>query len=304
MTNEVNIGMTKNQIDIFEASDVLTRKASGVNLPLLYPNAVQDDYIPQINVGGSHLANSPSFGTADAPFHNFNTTIDYSDNLTKVWGKHTIKTGIYLQRSRKDQTSFSDNNGSYNWGDTTANPFDTGYGYSNMLYGVYQTMDQSSAYINGLYRYWNIEGYVEDTWKVTPRLTFDYGLRISWYQPQYDSGLQASTFVPSDWSASQAPRLYAPAFNPATGARSAYDSVTNTYLPAYDIGLEVPNSGNPFNGICQAGKCVNKYLQNDPGAQYGPRFFGRGLSPVTRQRRPVPRSPSAAPRKGGTCACN
>jgi len=271
MTNEVNIGMTKNQIDIFESSDVLTRKASGVALPLLYPSAVQDDYIPQINVGGSHLANSPSFGTADAPFHNYNTTIDISDNLTKVWGKHTIKTGLYMQRSRKNQTSFSDNNGSYNWGDTTSNPLDTGYGYSNMLYGVYQTMDQSSAFINGLYRYWNIEGYVQDTWKITPRVTLDYGMRISWYQPQYDASKQASTFVLADYNPAQAPRLYYPAFNSA-GARSAYDPVTNTYLPAYDIGLEVPNSGNPFDGICQAGTCISKYLQADPGAQFGPRF--------------------------------
>jgi hypothetical protein len=272
MTNELNIGMTKNQIDIFESGNVLTRTTSGVALPLLYPNAVQDDYIPQIAVNGSHLANQPSFGTADAPFHNYNTTIDYSDNLTKSWGKHTLKGGVYLQRSRKNQTSFSDNNGSYNWGDTTSNPLDTGYGYSNMLFGVYQTMDQSSAYINGLYRCWNIEGYVQDTWKVTPRVTFDYGMRISWYQPQYDSGLQASTFIPSDWNAAQAPRLYAPAFNPANGIRSAYDSVTNTYLPAYDIGLEVPGTGNPFNGICQAAKCVSKYLQQDPGPQWGPRF--------------------------------
>ncbi|HVW83274.1 MAG TPA: carboxypeptidase-like regulatory domain-containing protein, partial [Bryobacteraceae bacterium] len=166
MTDEFNMGMTKNQIDIFESGKTLTRTASGVTLPLLYPNAVQDDYIPQINVGGTHLANSPSFGTADAPFHNFNTTIDISNNLTKVWGTHTIKAGVYLQRSRKNQTSFSDNNGSYNWGDTTNNPLDTGYGYSNMLFGVFQTMDQSSAYINGLYRYWNIEEYVQDTWKI------------------------------------------------------------------------------------------------------------------------------------------
>jgi hypothetical protein len=270
MTDEFNMGMTKNTINIFETGNTLTRTASGVTLPLLYPGAVQDDYVPQINVGGSHLANSPSFGTADAPFVNYNTTIDISNNLTKVWGKHTIKAGVYLQRSRKNQTSFSDNNGSYNWGDTTNNPLDTGYGYSNMLYGVYQTFDQSSAYINGLYRYWNIEQYVQDTWKITPRLTFDYGLRGSWYQPQYDAGLQASTFVLSDWNPAQAPRLYAPAT--INGVRSAYDASTNTVLPAYDIGLEVPGSGNPFNGICQAAKCVNKYLTKNRGEQWGPRF--------------------------------
>jgi hypothetical protein len=270
MTDEFNMGMTKNTINIFEQGNTLTRTASGVTLPLLYPSAVQDDYIPQINVAGTHLANSPSFGTADAPFVNYNTTIDISNNLTKVWGSHTIKAGVYLQRSRKNQTSFSDNNGSYNWGDTTSNPYDTGYGYSNMLYGVYNTFDQSSAYINGLYRYWNIEEYVQDTWKVSSRLTFDYGIRGSWYQPQYDAGLQASTFVLANWNPAKTPRLYVPAT--INGVRSAYDAQTNQVLPAYDIGLEVPHTGDPFNGICQADKCINKYLTKNRGNQWGPRF--------------------------------
>jgi Carboxypeptidase regulatory-like domain/TonB-dependent Receptor Plug Domain len=273
MTNELNIGMTKNTINIFETGNVLTRAASGVALPLLYPNAVQDDYVPQIGVNGSHLANGPSFGTADAPFVNYNTTIDISNNLTKVWGKHTIKAGIYIQRSRKNQTSFNDNNGNYNWGDTTANPIDTGYGYSNMMYGVYQTFDQASGYINGQYRYWNIEEFIQDTWKLTPRLTFDYGMRASWYQPQYDASLQASTFVLANYNPAKAPKLFQPAINPANGQRSAYNPLDGTYYPVYDIGLEIPGSGDPFNGICQAGKGgCNQYLQKNRGPQWGPRF--------------------------------
>ncbi len=98
-----------------------------------------------------------------------------------------------------------------------------------------------------MYRYWNIEGFIEDTWKITPRLTLDYGLRVSWYQPQYDSSLQASTFVLSAWDPAKAPRLYVPTL--VSGKRMAYDAATNTTLPAYDIGLEVPGSGDPFNGI-------------------------------------------------------
>ncbi len=269
-TNEVNVGFTKNSIDITEQGTVLRRTTSGINLPLLYPSALQDDYIPQATFNGTHLSNSPTFVTNDAPFHNHNTSIDYSDNLTKVWGKHTTKVGLYMQRSRKDQTSFGDNNGNYNFGDTTSNPYDTGYGYSNAILGVYQTADQASGYINGLYRYWNIEGYVQDTWKITTRVTFDYGLRISWYQPQYDSSQQASTFVLSAWNPAKAPRLYAPAL--INGTRVAYDATTGQSLPAYDIGLEVPNTGDPFNGVIQAGKGISKYLQQDRGPQWGPRF--------------------------------
>lgn len=270
MTNEANWGFTKNNINIFESGNVLRRKTSGVTLPLLYPNAVQDDYIPNATFNGSHLANSPTFVSNDAPFVNYNTSIDISDNLTKIWHAHTIKTGLFMQRSRKDQTSFSDNNGSYNFGDSPSNPLDTGYGYSNALLGVFQTMDQSSAYINGMYRYWNIEGFVQDTWKITPRLTLDYGLRVSWYQPQFDASNQASTFVLGKWDPAKAPRLYQPAI--IKGVRSAFDPITGQVLPGYDIGLEVPGTGDPFNGVVQSGKGINKYLQNNPGPQWGPRF--------------------------------
>ena len=40
MTDELNIGMTKNSINIYETGNTLTSTGSGVNLPLLYPNAV------------------------------------------------------------------------------------------------------------------------------------------------------------------------------------------------------------------------------------------------------------------------
>jgi hypothetical protein len=272
-TNEFNWGFTHNSILIDEAGTVLRRKTSGINLPLLYPNANQEDYIPAITFNGSRITASPTLGTGNAPFVNYNTTIDISDNLTKVWEKHTIKAGIYLQRSRKDQTSFGNANGSYNFGDNSANPYDTGFGYSNALLGVYNTFSQASNYINGMYRYWNEEQFVQDTWKVTPRVTLDYGVRAAWYQPQYDSSLQASTFIPSLFKTTDIPRLYLPAITPGTtNGRSAWDSVTNTYSPSFNIGLEVPGTGQPFQAICQAGTCVDKYLFPSKGLQWGPRF--------------------------------
>ena len=276
MTNEFNWGFTHNSLLIDEVGNVLTRSTSGINLPVLYPNAVQKDYIPAMTFNGTRIANSPNLGTNNAPFVNYNTTIDISDNLTKVWGAHTLKAGIYLQRSRKDQTSFGDANGNYNFGDNPSNPYDTGFGYSNALLGVFNTFSQASNYINGLYRYWNIEQFVQDTWKVTPRLTLDYGLRVAWYQPQYDSSLQASTFIPSLWDPAKAPRLYQPAINPSNGQRAAFDPVANLYLPSFDVGLEIPGTGVPFQGICQAGTCVNKYLFENRGPQWDPALASRG----------------------------
>ena len=271
MTNEFNIGVSDNSILIAQTGTALTRAASGVNLPLLYNNAVQNDYIPVVAFGGSRLANGPGWGSSDAPFINYNTTIDITDSIAKVWKQHTIKAGMYLQRSRKNQTSFGAFDGSYNLGDNSANPYDTGFGFSNAALGTYNSFSQAANFINGQYRYWNVEFYVQDTWKIASRLTLDYGLRVAYYQPQYDQSKQASTFVLSQWKGSQAPRMYLPQL--VNGKRSAVDPVTGQVLPAADIGYIVPGSGSVANGICQAGQCgLSEYLQPAPPPQIGPRL--------------------------------
>ena len=154
---------------------------------------------------------------------------------------------------------------------------DTGFGYANAAIGVFQSFNQASAYPTGQYRYTNLEFYVQDTWKVKPRLTLDYGLRFYYIQPQYDKALQTSTFLPQLFDRSKAPRLYRPILgtDPVTGAtnvRVAFDPVTGKILPGTEIGKIVPGSGDLLNGIAKAGDKINKYLQNSPGILFAPRF--------------------------------
>ncbi len=268
-TNEFNVGITNNSINIDATTDALTRSKTGVNLPLLYPDAVQKDYVPNFTYNGTRIANSPVFGTGNAPFVNYNTTIDITDTFSKVKGQHVLKTGIFMQRSRKDQTSFANNNGNYDFGDSASNPYDTGYGLANLAVGVYRTFSQANSYINGQYRYWNIEGYVQDTWKIHRRLTLDYGIRVAWYQPQYDASLQASGFRTDLFDASKASRLFLPGKD-ASGTRVAMDSITGTILPAAAIGQIVPNTGSITNGIL-LGK-TDRYLMANPKPTLGPRL--------------------------------
>ena len=53
-------------------------------------------------------------------------------NLAKVWNQHTFKAGIYIQRSRKDQASFANANGSYDFSDDASNPLDSAYRKSHL----------------------------------------------------------------------------------------------------------------------------------------------------------------------------
>ena len=205
---EATFGTGHNSIFIHDADGTWNRTSLGLTgLPLLYPDAVEDDYPPQFQLGG-RFGTSPNIGSNNAPFYNFNTTYDFLANLTKVWGRHTSKVGFYAQRSLKDQSGFGANNGVINFADTTANPFDTGYAASNAAIGVFQTFSQASVYPIGEYRYWNVEWYAQDNWKASDRLTLDYGMRFYWVQPQHDQAGLTSNFNPAAFSSSQAVRLY------------------------------------------------------------------------------------------------
>ncbi len=270
MTNEATFGIAHNQIDINAVNDGLTRAKTGINIPMLYPNAVQKDYIPRFSYAGTRIGNEQRFGTNNAPFYNYNTTLHWIDNFTKVWNGHVFKAGIALERSRKDQTSFANSNGEINFGDSSSNPLDTGFGFANMALGIYTSFNQAAGYFTGQYRYTNVEWYIQDQWKATRRLTFDYGLRFYWIQPQFDAALLTSTFLPERYDARQAVRLYRPAGTPSNP--SAVDPVTGQTAPATAIGRIVPNSGNLTDGIAQAGKDVSKYLMLNRGVHYSPRF--------------------------------
>jgi len=52
------------------------------------------------------------------------------------------------------------------------NPGDTHGRFSNALLRNYDTLQQSSIVLNGQYRSWNVEWYLQDNWRVTPKLTW------------------------------------------------------------------------------------------------------------------------------------
>ena len=63
--------------------------------------------------------------------------------------------------------------------------------YASALLGDFTSLSQSSSRPIGFFRYTNLEFYVQDTWKVMPRLTLDYGMRFAWFQPQDQARDQA-----------------------------------------------------------------------------------------------------------------
>jgi len=185
---------------------------NGINLPLLFP-VTADQSIPDIGFGG--LANV-SFGGSylgATPWSQKNTTINVNDNLTKVLRSHTLKAGLFYQRSRKDQIAWGNLNGQFSFdvgptgGGTCpggANTCSLGDPIASALLGDFNSFSQSTARPTGKFRYNQLEFYVQDTWKVSSRLTLDYGMRFAWIPPQYDANNQIALFDPAAYKAANA----------------------------------------------------------------------------------------------------
>jgi hypothetical protein len=287
------------------------------NLPLLFPDAsvLNPDYyayqiLTEANVpffDGTRILRAPNFSwgsrvTGPPPninfpgFLNINTTQDVVISLTKVMGRHTLKTGIYNSHSLKRENNVqgaADNFGTLNFQQDTVgtNPFDTSFGFANAAIGSFSSYAQASRYVEGTFIYNNLEGYIQDNWKVGNRLTLDYGVRFVHAQPQHDKLLQSGNFLPDRWTQSDAPLLYvagcANGVYPCAGAnRQAMHPVTRQFLgpnSTLAIGTLVPNSGNLTNGLFQSGQGIEKTTYKFPMLNVGPRF-GMAYDVTGRQR--------------------
>ena len=93
-------------------------------------------------------------------------------------GRHNIKMGVALEHNRKTEPGSADYMGNFNFGHDANNPLSTGNGYANMLLGVFTTYTELTSRVDRDVRHWQNDFYVQDNWRVTPRLTVDVGLRV------------------------------------------------------------------------------------------------------------------------------
>jgi len=286
---EISVGSASNKIDMDTENPALRRSAAGLSaFPLLYQGAVQEDYIPGLlfaiptNFGRVGLS-AGRFLTSFLPLRNEHATYDALANLTKIRGSHSLKVGVYFQHSYKAQSDVATHNSTVYFVDDANNTYDTGFGYANAAIGVFTQYSQASKYAMPEWVYDNFEFYAQDNWKVSKRLTLDYGVRFYYLTPQWDRTLQASTFLPDKFSATNAARLYHPvciSSYPCSGARlrgmdpallgATPPTLANTVESQF-IGRLVYGS-DPSNGAFQAGQGINDTMQSGNAFRVSPRL--------------------------------
>jgi Carboxypeptidase regulatory-like domain len=143
-----------------------------------------------------------------APWQNQLDIYTFRDDLSKVMGKHTLKVGAFIGRNEKDEDNGASSTerptfGSADW-DTTV---PTGNNLANILIpqlapdGVTQGakwgLSESSTNVRNLIQWRDYEFYVGDNWKVTRRLTAEYGVRYSLMYSPYQTNGDFTSFQPS-----------------------------------------------------------------------------------------------------------
>jgi hypothetical protein len=190
-------------------------------------------------------------------FHDFGTgywtprwDVEFTDDLTHVHGRHTFQVGIdetgYKISSRVPSTGSATGAFSFN-GNWTGNkgwpglPQSAGNSFADFLLGTANsaTTNGVGAFSSMIYsRDWG--AYVQDTWRISSKLTINYGLRYEYQSPwQYRDQQQVATFdtthgklvLPQD---SMTPTLPAGA-SPALFAAYPFETTKSIGLPEHYI---------------------------------------------------------------------
>jgi hypothetical protein len=218
---------------------------------------------PLLTDGGTPLGTNPDYGLHSGlgakiegvPFvdvgggfsigNNFNgqlpqigKTFQFSDNFSKIIGNHSLKFGGDVRLQHFDQLLYFDVNGDMSFVSSTSAPVGNDLGFSdaypNYLLGIGNAFFQGSAQ-HELVRSTSLYLFAQDSWKIKPNLTLNYGLRWEMNTPLTDIGKKVQTFRPGQVSTVYPCTL--PTTNPLYVAGSVTDCNTAGITP---VGLVFP----------------------------------------------------------------
>jgi hypothetical protein len=193
----------------------------------------------------------------------------WADNLTWVKGNHTAKFGVDVRRDRFDQTLYYNVSGQLTFNSTTENSIFSSNNYPGYLLGLDDSYTQGSAQRENV-RTTGFYMFAQDSWKINPSLTVNYGLRWELDTPLTDVLHHVQTFRPGQNSTVYPCQLTA-------------TDLTNFNLPAgstcADAGVEPTGLVVPGDKGVQAGLTRTYYKAFAPriGLAYSPSFTNGAL---------------------------
>ncbi|HTV59508.1 MAG TPA: TonB-dependent receptor [Verrucomicrobiae bacterium] len=200
--------------------------------------------------------NNFAIGVPSDTTRQFNNTFQWQDNFTKIIGTHSIKFGGQFHYDQINDRNYYGENGSFTFAGG-----ETGLDFADFMIGAPDSFIQASEQIlDSRTKYAGL--YVQDSWRVRPDLTLNYGVRWDMIQPWYDAGNKIETLIPGEQSIvfPGAPTGWVVPGDPGVPSTLAPTQYHNfsprlgiAYSPGADSGLLAKITGGPGKMSIRAG---------------------------------------------------
>jgi len=225
----------------------------GTNFPYIFPASEKllPNRIPTVNMGNfSGLSGGPY------PSHSQGPIYDVSDSFTWIRGNHTLKFGGLFERSGENDndeinvaacnTCTNNQNGQFLFSNSGGNfvrpgyvAASTGAAAANAALGLFDTYSEIGHRAYTLFRSHMYEGFAQDSWKTTPRLTLTFGLRYTVIVPYHALWGNMIVFDPNFYDANNAVTV-----DPGTGLITGTPTIAQLYNGMVIPGSSFPSSAN------------------------------------------------------------
>jgi hypothetical protein len=221
------------------------RSNYGIDYNYIVPGGKDLNKIPSLSLP------SPFFSLSGGPYpsHSGGPVYSFRDSLSKAFGNHMFKFGfLYDYRGENDDDQInvttipggsSNQNGTFSLTDSYANG--SGLGLANLALGLADSYTEIGPRAYTIWRGAMYEWFAQDSWKITPKLHIDYGVRDTITFPFHSLWGNAAFFDPDLYDPTQAVSINASTGLVAVGSGNQYN------------GMVIPGLSGFPNGAAQHG---------------------------------------------------
>lgn len=268
LVNEARYGYTSFFNSIGTLSAFTTDEVAQLGVPGLNPGLPATWGIPSISFNGDGFT---AIGdSTDGPYVLNNNTLQAVDNLSWIKGKHTFRFGFEYNRQNFNQVGnqFSRGNFVFQPNATQSSAQTDGDAFAEFLLGDLYQSTVAVAIASANYQRNAEAAFVDDTYKVTPKLTLSLGLRYELTPPWTDTlGNDFTVAIPQLYFAPQAPQSIWPYFVRQGNCTNPYQGLAINWT---DTTGKAGTEANP-PPVCSNGKFTNQLMKTAYN-NWAPRF--------------------------------
>jgi hypothetical protein len=203
LVNTFNFSWSGTRIENYSLTQNFQRDALRLAIPELFPGT-RLGAGPDVSIQGF---TGYGIGSNLSTFHHL---FLLREDVNHIRGNHSLKFGIWVERYRANANvlqSGARENGAVAF--SRASTISTGNPVADVLVGNFQSYSESSPDSVIFTRFWQNEGYAQDTWRIKPNFSIEYGVRFVHVGPVYSAVNNLIAFRPRFYDPAKAPRFNA-----------------------------------------------------------------------------------------------